>query len=121
MKDIGEILFERRRELGLTKQYVAQAVGVAKSTVSKWEDGSIKNVGRDNLMKLAQVLQINPSEILSIPESEIPNEDQQIIEAMHSNPALRTLFHKQKTLNEEDLGAVLAIVNAIARERDGNG
>ncbi|MBO5415138.1 MAG: helix-turn-helix transcriptional regulator [Clostridia bacterium] len=32
---------ERRLELGLTLEEVANAVGVAKSTVKKWESGQI--------------------------------------------------------------------------------
>ncbi|MGI6206366.1 MAG: LexA family protein [Anaerovoracaceae bacterium] len=57
-------LRKRRKQLGLTLKEVAQAVGVAEGTVSRWETGDIANMRRDRIKKLADVLQIQPSEIV---------------------------------------------------------
>ena len=64
MHEIGEKLFNRRKELGLTLEQVGDAVGVGKSTVRKWENGMIRNMGRDKIAALAKVLQINPVELV---------------------------------------------------------
>ena len=45
-------------------------------------------------------------------------EDQQRIEELHENSTLRLLFDKQRKLDQTDLNAVLAVVNAISKERD---
>ena len=62
MSDIGRKILERRKALGLTLEEVGNAVGVGKSTVRKWENGMIKNMGRDKIEALAKVLNMDPLE-----------------------------------------------------------
>lgn len=62
--DIGKIIQNRRKELGLTLEEVGTAVGVGKSTVLKWESGYISNMRRDKIALLAKVLHMNPTELL---------------------------------------------------------
>ena len=62
---IGQIIYNRRKELGLTLEEVGKAVGVGKSTVKKWEDGYISNMKRDKIALLAKVLDINPVVLVS--------------------------------------------------------
>ena len=66
MSDIGNLIYDRRKELGLTLEEVGNAVGVSKSTVKKWENGFISNMRRDKIEKLAKVLEISPVRILGI-------------------------------------------------------
>lgn len=66
MSEIGSLIFDRRKELGLTLEEVGNAVGVSKSTVKKWENGFISNMRRDKIEKLASVLQISPVRLLGI-------------------------------------------------------
>lgn len=63
---IGEIIKNRRLELGLTLEEVGKKVGVGKSTVRKWETGLIENMRRDRIAKLAEVLDIPPSQLIGI-------------------------------------------------------
>ena len=60
---------QRRKELGLTLEQIANHVMVSKGTVKKWEDGHIKNMGRDKIILLAEVLQVSPLDILDLPEN----------------------------------------------------
>ena len=57
---VNELIANRRKELGLTLEEVADKVGVSKSTVKKWESGYIKNMRRDNIALLADALHIAP-------------------------------------------------------------
>ena len=66
--DIGKKIFQRRKALKLTLEEVGRAVGVGKSTVQRWENGQIRNMGRDKISALARVLQMNPVEF--VPGSE---------------------------------------------------
>ena len=68
MEEIGKKIFERRKALGLTLEDVGNAVGVGKSTVRKWEKGMIKNMKRDKIAALAQLLQMDPVEFVMPPE-----------------------------------------------------
>ena len=54
----------RREELGYTLEEVGKMVGVGKSTVRKWEQGMISNVGRDKIAKLSQALRISPLKLI---------------------------------------------------------
>jgi|GEM_PF-941139 Predicted transcriptional regulators len=61
-------IFIRRKELGLTLEDIAKAVGVGKSTVAKWENDSIQNMKRDKIALLADILKIDPIDVLSMGE-----------------------------------------------------
>lgn len=63
--DLGLKISNRRKELNLTMEDVARAVGVGKSTVSKWERGAIKDMRRDKIAALASVLQMDPVEFIN--------------------------------------------------------
>ena len=60
MCKVAEKMKRRRLELNLTLEDVAQAVGVGRSTVRKWENGIIKNIGNDKIWKLSKILQMDP-------------------------------------------------------------
>lgn len=61
---IGTILRNKRIDLKLTMKQVADHVGVSESTISRWESGEIKNMKRDKIFKLSNILQIEPSVIM---------------------------------------------------------
>ena len=83
MNEIGNMLLNRRKELGLTLEDVGNAVGVGKSTVRKWENGMIKNMGRDKIMLLAKVLQISPVELVpgSDPTDTLSSDERRLVSA----------------------------------------
>jgi transcriptional regulator with XRE-family HTH domain len=58
--DFSEIIKQRRLELNLTLDEIAQYIGVNKSTVQGWESGRINNPRRDRIAKLAAILQLPP-------------------------------------------------------------
>lgn len=66
---LGSRLRERRQQLGLTLEEVAQAVGVSKSTVQKWESGTIEDMRLAKAAGLAKVLKVSPLWIMGISES----------------------------------------------------
>jgi repressor LexA len=72
MNNIGHLIYNRRKELGLTLEEVGKAVGVSKSTVKKWENGFIANMRRDRIEKLARALQISPIQLLGIEAAQNP-------------------------------------------------
>lgn len=70
--DIGRLIEDRRKELGLTLEQVGDAVGVGKSTVKKWESGYIANMRRDKIARLAAVLELDPGELIAGEEEGAP-------------------------------------------------
>lgn len=62
--EIYKIIKNRRLELGLTLKDVAKALGVAESTVSRYESSDIQNMGIDKIEALAKVLQCRPTYLM---------------------------------------------------------
>lgn len=62
--EIYKIIKNRRLELGLTLKDVAKALGVAESTVSRYESSDIQNMGIDKIEALAKVLQCSPTYLM---------------------------------------------------------
>ncbi|MBR5155173.1 MAG: helix-turn-helix transcriptional regulator [Clostridia bacterium] len=61
---------KRREELNLTFEEMGKFIGVSKGTVKKWESGYIKNMRRDKIIKLAEVLKVSPMDILRSAEDD---------------------------------------------------
>lgn len=60
-EQIGERISFRRKQLGLTLDDIASEIGVAKSTVQRYEKGTIDKVKLPVIEAIARVLQVNPS------------------------------------------------------------
>ena len=52
--NIGQRIKELRLAKGMTLEDLGNKVGVGKSTVRKWETGSIANMRRDKIVKIAK-------------------------------------------------------------------
>ena len=81
---IGDIIHNKRKQLGLTLEEVGNAVGVSKSTVRKWETGYIANIKRDKISNLAKILQINPVTLIHGDETGSTDSNQE--ESLHFLP-----------------------------------
>jgi transcriptional regulator with XRE-family HTH domain len=57
---LRERLKARRLELGMTPEQVAEAIGVEKPTVQRYESGVIKKIDNITVEKLADALRCSP-------------------------------------------------------------
>lgn len=57
----GERMKHRRKELGLSAEYVADKLGVSPSTIYRYENGDIEKQPGDILEPLAKILKTTPS------------------------------------------------------------
>lgn len=73
MTDFGKIIRDRRLELGLTLEEVGNMVGVGKSTVRKWEQGTIKQMKHGKIVSLARALQVDPAVLVA--DDQTPDAD----------------------------------------------
>lgn len=55
---------ERREELGITLQQVANHLGVSKATVQRYESGEIKNIKLETIEKIAEILKVTPAYLM---------------------------------------------------------
>lgn len=108
-ENIGAMIKDKRLALGLTLEEVGDEVGVGKSTVRKWENGLIKNMGRDKVAALAKVLGLSPAQLIQsdyIDETEAASADQQI------------LFRLAKNAKPEAIRAAVAVLKSMEGEND---
>lgn len=64
--NLKEILNEYKRQNNVTNAYIAEQIGVSKSTVSRWIAGTIKKVQPEYQEKLAHLLGLNPDDFTQI-------------------------------------------------------
>ncbi|MDB1686244.1 XRE family transcriptional regulator [Enterococcus durans] len=69
---MNEIIKMKRLEKNMSLEEVGKLVGVGKSTVRKWENGMIENMGRDKIVALSKALDISPLDILGMSEKDLP-------------------------------------------------
>ena len=62
---VGKRIRQVRIAAGLTQQQIADQVGVTKSSVAQWEGGQTKHLRGENLLKVAQVLNVDPDWLIS--------------------------------------------------------
>lgn len=66
----GDIIKNRRIELGLTQEELGERIGVQKSAVAKYESGKVENLKRSIIEKLSEVLNLSPTQIMGFDEDE---------------------------------------------------
>ncbi len=62
-KSLGEVLKERRVACSMTQEFVAEAMGISRQAVSKWENGTA-DPSTSNLLKLAKLYNVTPEELI---------------------------------------------------------
>lgn len=62
-RSLGEVLKNRRVACNMTQEFVAEALGVSRQAVSKWESGR-SDPSTTNLMALAKLYGLTPEELL---------------------------------------------------------
>ena len=62
-KTLGETLKEYRINCKMTQEFVAEALGVSRQAVSKWESGA-SEPSTSNLLALAKIFQVDAAELL---------------------------------------------------------
>ena len=82
----GELIKKCRKEMGMSAEDLAAAIGVSPSTIYRYENNDISNMGIDKLKSLASTLHTQASMLLGW--NEFPYEYDEIIRLM-------------RTLNEE--------------------
>lgn len=70
--NVGIIIKNRREQLKLSQQEVADFVGVSKSIISRWENGEVRNMGIDKIKKICKALSLDPLTLINNDIDEVP-------------------------------------------------
>ena len=106
---INIIIKNRRIELGYTLEFVANKLGVAKSTVLRWENGETTNIKIYQFNALCEILFLDPKFVLNSEEGEAP----EAAEIVLKRKSICSKLDKIKTL--EDLNKIDALIEVFKR------
>lgn len=112
---IGDKLRNRRKELGLSMKEVADRIGVAEATVSRWESGDIANMKRNYIRDYAKVLHVSPLYIMGEEDQyvEIDSDLTDLFEALHSRSEMKMLFKTVNGMTKEQIEAIVHMAESF--------
>lgn len=119
-KELGVRIKTGRMSRNMTQADLAEALGVAPSTVGMWEQGR-REPDLDSIEALADIYNVPMSFFIEQDDvRRLPNDVTQFdidrLEALHQNPKLGLLFDRQRKLSEKDIDIMLSIVERIQKE-----
>ena len=104
-QNIGEKIKQRRLELHMSLEDVARQIGVAKSTVYRYETEATRSVGLDKVDAQAKALQVSPGYLMGWEEKESDTYYQ-----------LKTTL-QELDLSEDDVAFLTSMAQKIARRK----
>ena len=72
---LAQRMKQLRLERGLTQEQVGQIIGVAKSTIMKYEKGELTNLKRTSVQKLSEFFGVTPQYLLALTDDKEPTLD----------------------------------------------
>lgn len=100
--EINKIIKRRRLELGLTLKDVAKSLGIAESTVSRYESSDIQNMGIDKIEALSKVLKCSPAYLMGWEDLEEELKPTQAeIKMFHENSYENLIISEIKKMNQK--------------------
>lgn len=138
-KELGLRLASRRNELHLTLKDVANRVGIASSTVLRYEQGNVSKIKLPVIEAISKALNVNPAwvcgksndKLLPV-KNNIEVRDEQdnlvvldeethnIIDSLRSRPEMKTLFSVSKDATPEDIITTVKIIEALKNKGEGD-
>jgi transcriptional regulator with XRE-family HTH domain len=117
IEDTGKRIRARRKELGFTGLTVAQYVGVTRAAVSQWELGD-SNITAENLLRLSQLLRIDPFELMGIDGAVVPGSRVNVDRLSAALEALEGFAARKKI--QLSSRAKAKVLGYMCEEEDGN-
>ena len=122
--NIGNRIKERRIELGLSADDLANRIGKSRATVYRYENGDIENMPTTVLEPLAKALETTPADLMgweedenlcamTIFEDEIDDYTQEIGEFLYYNPNHRVLFDSVMNVKPADVELAQQMLDRI--------
>lgn len=59
-KIMGQRIHDKREEFGLSREELAEKLGVTRQTIYSWENGKVKNIDRDYINRMAAMWNCDP-------------------------------------------------------------
>ena len=118
---VGNRIKERRKELKMSAETLADIIGVSAATIYRYENGGIANMGTDKLENIAQALNIEPKYLMGWAQEanqDCKKHDQvdEICEAIRNNPALLKLFSITRNAPPATVDRIVKVSQILCEE-----
>lgn len=121
MADIGKRIKNRRKELGITQEELAQKLGYKnKSTIAKIENGT-NDIVQSKVVEFAKALDTTVAALMGWDDTE-PEQEQhyyldddarEMAEFMFTNPEYKVLFDASRKVKKEDIEFVRQMIERM--------
>jgi transcriptional regulator with XRE-family HTH domain len=121
MADIGKRIKNRRKELGITQEELAQKLGYKnKSTIAKIENGT-NDIVQSKVVEFAKALDTTVAALMGWDDTE-PEQEQhyyldddarEMAEWMFTNPEYKVLFDASRKVKKEDIEFVRQMIERM--------
>lgn len=117
MSSFGENLKALRMSRYLTQERFAKLAGTNQANVTAWERGT-RMPNLQTIQGIADTFKVPLSSLISIKDTGYEDDYvREVADVLQHDPKIRLLFDRAKLMSPSDLDAVLAVVNAISKER----
>lgn len=113
---IGQRIKQRRKELGLSADEVAEKLNKNRATVYRYESGDIGDMPISVLEPLSKVLQTTPADLLGWYEYEVNDTD--IFPIILENHKLKEHIKKLIKLNDVEQESVYNMIDFLTTKKD---
>ena len=113
----AERLKQLRTSRGYSQRKLSEALGMAQSRIGNYEAG-LREPDFETLEQIADFFNVPLSSLIASEYGADRELVKRVADSLHKNPKLGLLFDRTCYMDETDLDAVLAVVNAITRERE---
>lgn len=66
---MGQRIHAKREEYGLSREELAEMLGVSRQTIYQWEAGKVKNIDRDYISRMAKMWNCDPDWLMHMEDS----------------------------------------------------
>lgn len=95
---IGERISKKRKEKGITLDYLGKLVGMSRATLSRYESGDISNIPSDRIEAIAKALNTTPAYLMGWEASE-PSTTTGLIKLYDGIPAGAPAFLDEQVID----------------------
>ena len=121
-KAIGLRIEQRRKQLGFTLEFIADEIGVAKSTIMRYERGTIEKIKLPVIEAIARVLDVSPAWLCyksdNMSRESLNDEKPLSVSAEGLSDIKRDLIDKIMAMDDETVAALNRIADQVLSLRD---
>ena len=117
MENIGKRIHDRRIELGMSADDLAEKIGKDRATIYRYENGDIEKLPTKIMNPLAKALQCTPGELMGFPvdnSERLTDTDAAILGVIRNNQKVRDAVLAMNNLPTKNRDYVIELIHILS-------